>query len=85
VEGVDPEMGDIQLAQQVSNIMRDEKPRTETEMRQEIIRLCMLRGLVYVQLQFDPFGTPFFPSISGTPAKVAEWLRQFADDIEGIT
>jgi len=77
-------MAELKLAREIRAVMDDESPRTETQMRQEIMRLCMTRSLLYVEVQFDPYGTPFHPAIVGKPADVAEWLRQLADDIEGL-
>lgn len=55
-------MSDWRLAKEVREVMNRETPRTETQLRQEIFRLCM----------------------NGKPADVAKWLREMADDIEGL-
>jgi len=72
------------LVKEIRAILDDESLRTNTQMRQEVFRLCMTGPNLYVQLQFDPFGTPFHPAINGKPADVAKWLREMADDIEGL-
>ncbi len=65
--------------------MKDpDREMTETEFRQETLRGYMAFGKLYAQLSFDPLGTPYHPAINGTPEQVAQWLRQLADDIEGI-
>jgi len=69
----------------IHQIMYGDWHGTETDWRRTILRQCMERGLLYVELQFDPLDElPFHPSIAGSPAQVAAWLRQFADDIQGI-
>ena len=73
-------------ARKIAQLMVGKWSGTETEWRQPILRQCMEHGLLFVELQFDPVDElPFHPAINGTPAQVAGWLRQFADDIEGIT
>jgi len=49
-----------------------------------MLREYMNGGGVYVRLEFDPYGTEYRPAIFAKPARVAEWLRKFADDIEGL-
>ncbi len=65
--------------------MKDpDREMTETQFRQETLRGYMERGLLYARVQFGAFGTGFSPAINNTPANVARWLRQLADDIEGM-
>ena len=57
---------------------------TETEFRQETLRGYMIKGLLYTRVHFGVWGTDFSPATNNTPANVAKWLRQLADDIEGM-
>lgn len=57
---------------------------TESQWRQRILRDYMRGPLLYAGLSFDPFGTAYHPAINGKPANVARWLRELADDIEGL-
>lgn len=42
-------------------------------------------GKVYVRTEFDPLEESVLsPAVYGTPMQVAAWLRQLADDIEGL-
>lgn len=42
-------------------------------------------GKVYVRAEFDPLEESVLsPVVYDTPAGVAAWLRQLADDIEGL-
>lgn len=80
----DNDVTDVQTAREIRALMNSEEPRTETKMRQDIMCVCMMGELLYVQVQFDPFGTPYHPAINGKPADVAKWLRTLADDIESL-
>lgn len=65
--------------------MKDlDREMTETEFRQETLRGYMIKGLLYAEIHFGVWGTEYHPAMNGTPAAVAKWLRQLADDIEGI-
>lgn len=68
----------------MSDLPDPEEGQTESEWRQGILRGYMMYGLLFAQLQFRPFGTPYHPAINAKPAVVAEWLRAIADDVEGL-